>query len=120
MFPVRDVVLFGVLAGAIVAAVLAIWPWARRPSRYGVAGLASALGFMGWNLTLIATNAEGFNVDAPLIGLSWQDAGSGVLVFSATALALGLFGDRRERAGRVVTAALLAGLAAMIFDVFEL
>src|SRR4051812_28618075 len=118
MFAVRDVLIFGVAAGLLAGAALALWPWARRPRRFVVGGLSTGLRFIVWNLTLNATDATGFNVDAPLIPLSWADAGSGVLAFTVTALVLGLIVERQEPAGRVVGAAALAGLMAMLLDLF--
>ncbi|MBA2465050.1 MAG: hypothetical protein H0V42_08775 [Nocardioidaceae bacterium] len=120
MFAVRDIVIFAVVAGVAAATVLAAWSWARRRGRFVLAGLATTLGFIAWNLTLNATNATGFNVDAPVIGLSWADAGSGVGAFVCTALVLGLGTERRESAGHVVGAAALAGLAAILVDLFVL
>jgi hypothetical protein len=84
-----------------------------------VAGVAVAIGWIAWNLSLDAAGADGFNVDAPVVALSGQDAGSGVLGFAAATLALGLW-ERSEPAGRVVLAALIAGVVAMVFDIFVL
>jgi hypothetical protein len=120
MFAVRDIFIFAVVAGLLAAAFLAAWPWARRRGRFAVAGVATTVGFIAWNLTLNATGATGFDVDAPIIPLSWADAGSGVLAFVASALVLGLIAERGEPASRVVGAAALAGLAAMIVDLFVL
>ncbi len=71
-------------------------------------------------MTLNATNATGFNVDAPIIPLSWADVGSGVLAFTATALVLGLVAERPEPAQHVVGAAGIAGLVAVALDLFVL
>ena len=114
------VVLFGLAAGVLASIVLFGITWARRRGRFAVAGAATAVGFIAWNLILIATNAAGFNVDAPVIPLSWADAGSGIVAFTASALALGLGLERDEPAARVVGAAALAGLAAMLLDLFVL
>ena len=99
MFTVQEIIVSALIAGVLAAAVVLAWPLARRPHRFGRAGPTTALGFMAWNFTLNAANATGFNVDAPIIGLSWQDAGSGVLALAATALALGLIAERDEPAG---------------------
>ena len=120
MFEVRDILIFSVLAGVLSAGALAAWSWARRPSRFGLAGLTTALGFAAWNVTLNATDARGFNVDAPVIPLSWADVGSGILAFAVTALVLGLITERHEPAGRIVGAAAIAGLVAMLLDLFVL
>jgi len=120
MFAVRDIVVFAVLAGLLAAGALAAWSWARRPRRFALGGLTTTIGFMAWNFTLNATDARGFDVDAPVIGLSWADVGSGVLAFTVTALVLGLLTERQEPAGRVVGAAAIAGLVAMLLDLFVL
>jgi hypothetical protein len=79
------------------------------------------LGFLAWNLTLNATNAvPNFDVDAPIIRLSWADAGSGVLACFVTVLVLGLVTDREEPALRVVGTAAIAGAVAIGLDLFVL
>ena len=120
MFAVRDIVIFAVLAGVLAAGALAAWPWSRRPRRFVLGGLTTTLGFLAWNLTLNATDARGFNVDAPVMPLSWADTGSGVLAFVVTALVFGLLTEKREPAGRVVGGAAIAGLVAMLLDLFVL
>ena len=67
---------------------------------------------------LNATGAFGFDVDAPLIRVSWEDVGSGVLALFATVVVFGLGTERREPAVRVVGAAAIAALVATIVDVF--
>jgi hypothetical protein len=120
MFAVTDIVLWAAVAGVVAALVLCIWPWARRDGRFVAVGLATTAGFLAWYLVLNATNGSTFNVDAPVIGLSWADAGSGVLAFVASALMLGLLVAPRESARRVVGAAALAGLVATELDLFVL
>jgi hypothetical protein len=120
MFAVRDIIAFAIVAGLLAAAILAAWPWARRRGRFAVAGVTTTLGFVAWNLTLNAADATGFNVDAPIIPLSWADAGSGVLAFTVSALVLGLLTERDEPARRVVGAAAIAGVAAIVVDLFVL
>lgn len=120
MFAIRDIFVFAIVAGALAAGALAVWPWARAHGRFLAAGAATTIGFIAWNLVLNATDARGFNVDAPVIGLSWADAGSGLLAFLGTALLLGLVLERHEPAGRVVGATAIAGLLAMLVDLFVL
>ena len=125
MFDVRLILLFGALAGVLTAVALALLPWTRAWAggrrRPVTAGLAAAAGFILWNLTLNATHSVGgFNVDAPIIPLSWADAGSGVIAFAATAFVLGLFTDRDEPAGRVVGAAAVAGVVTVLLDLVVL
>ena len=123
MFAVRDILVFAVLAGGAAALILAGLPWTRRwtrqHGRWALAGLATTAGFIAWNLTLDATHARGFNTDAPLIALSWADAGSGVLAFAMAAAVLTQTA-RQEPASRVVGAAAIAGLVAAIVDIFVL
>ena len=120
MFAVSGILLWAAVAGVLVTGVLAPWPWARQRGRFAVAGAATFTGFTAWNLVLNATNGRNFNVDAPLIGLSWADAGSGVLAFVATALVLGLVFERGESAHRVVRTAAIAGVVAIGVDLFVL
>jgi hypothetical protein len=107
-----------VVAGVLAAAALAVWPWARRQGRFAIAGVATLVSWIGWHLLLNATRATGFDVDAPIIGLSWEDVGSGVVALFTTVFVLGLVTNRREAAVRVVGAAAIAGLIAMILDLF--
>ena len=122
MFALSDIALFSVIAGVLAAAVLWVaWRWSRINRRYIVAGVTTTVGFALWNLTLNATRAvPNFNVDAPVIPLSWADAGSGVFACLVTALVLGLVTDRTEPASRVVGAAAIAGLVAIGLDLFVL
>jgi len=120
MFSVPEVVIFGVVAGVLAGAVLRATTWARQRRRFVVAGAATALGFVAWNLLLVGTNATGINVDIPLTPLSFQDLGSGVIAFAATSATLGFLVDPDEPAKRVVGAAGIAGLIATIFDIFVL
>ncbi len=120
MFAVRDIVVFSVIVSLLASGMLAIWPWTRRDGRFAVAGIAAMLGMMTWNFVLHFSNTASLNVDAPVIGLSWQDVGTGVWACTATALALGLIAARDEPARRVAGAAGIAGLVAMVFDIFVL
>ena len=118
MYPASVTFVAALIAGVLSAAALAVWPWARHRGRFAVAGVATLVGWIAWHLVLNATRATGFDVDAPVIRVSWEDVGSGVLALFATALALGLVTERREAAVRVVGAASIAGLVAMVLDLF--
>ena len=106
-----------IVAGALTAAALGAWPWARFRRRFLVAGVATLASWIAWHLLLNATGAMGFDVDAPVIRVSWEDVGSGVALF-ATVVIFGLGTERSEPAVRVVGAAAIAGLVAMVLDVF--
>jgi hypothetical protein len=118
MYSVSVTYVSGIVAGALAAAVLAVWPWARTRGRFAIAGVATLLGWIAWHQLLNATRAFGFDVDAPIIRVSWEDAGSGVVAFFTTVVVFGLVTERREPAVRVVSAAAIAGLVAMVLDVF--
>jgi hypothetical protein len=119
MFATSDVLIDGLVAGVLAAAFVLVIPWARRRGRFGIAGLATFLGFIAFNLVISHAKAAGLDVDAPVVALSWQDVGSGVLAFGATALALGVY-ERDEKAGRLILTAAVAGIAAMVWDIFVL
>jgi hypothetical protein len=118
MYPASVTYVSAVVAGVLVAAALFVWPWARRRGRFAIVGIATLVSWIGWHLLLNATHATGFDVDAPIIGLSWEDVGSGVVALFATVLVLGLVTERREAAVRVVGAASIAGVVAMVLDLF--
>ena len=122
MFPVQDVVVLSAVAGVLAAALLwAVWRWSRLKRRFLIAGVTTLVGFMAWNFTLNATQAvPNFDVDAPIIRLSWADVGSCMFACLVTALVLGLITDRHEPAYRVMGAAGIAGLAAVALDLFVL
>ena len=119
LFSLGAIVVDAAVAGVLAAGVVAALVWGGQRGRFALAGAATFAGFVAWNLTLNATHARGFNTDAPVVGLSWADAGSGVLAFVVTAAALTLV-ERREPAARVVGAAALAGVAAAFVDLFVL
>ena len=119
LFATRDIFIFGVVAGVLAASALFAWPWGRPRGRFLVGGVATVLGFVAWNLTLNHTKATGFNVDAPVIQVSWADTGSGVMAFAASALALAAY-EPIESARRVVGAAAICGALALILDIFVL
>jgi hypothetical protein len=106
------------VAGVLTAAALAAWPWARLRRRFVLAGIITLVSWIAWHLLLNATGASGFDVDAPVIRVSWEDVGSGVVTLFATVVVFGLVTERRERASHVVGAAAIAGLVAMVLDVF--
>src|SRR5437867_4041390 len=119
VFATRDILIFAVIAGLMGAGALLWWPWSRQRGRWAIVGAGVILGFAAWNFTLNEANGTGFNVDAPIVGVSWADAGSGVLAFSAATLLLSLW-ERDEPAAYVVGAAVIGGLVALLVDIFVL
>jgi hypothetical protein len=118
MYPASVTYISAVVAGVLAAGALAAWPWARRRGRFAIVGITTLVSWIAWHLLLNATRATGFDVDAPIIGLSWEDVGSGVVALLAAVLVLGLVTERREAALPVVGAASIAGVVAMILDLF--
>jgi hypothetical protein len=118
MYGVSVTYVSAVVAGVLTAAALAVWPWARSRGRFAIAGIATLLGWIAWHLLLNACVAFGFDVDAPIIRVSWEDVGSGVVALFVTVVVFGLGTERREPSSRVVGAATIAGLVAMFLDVF--
>lgn len=117
--PPELIALGTILTGAAVAGALYAWTGSRERRRIVVAAFASMIGFLVWRGALIIANGANLDVDYPLLlGLSFEDIGSGVVAFLFTALALGLGADRDARARLVVTSAGLAGLAAVVVDRF--
>src|SRR5215203_2793030 len=112
MYGVSVTYVSAIVAGVLAAAVLAAWPWARSRRRFAVAGVAALASWIAWHLLLNATGAMGFDVDAPVIRVSWEAA------LFAPVVIFGLGKERSEPAVRVVGAAAIAGLVAMVLDVF--
>lgn len=120
LFTPSEILWTAVLATVVVTAVFAARPATRTPQRLAVAALGTFGGWLAWNFTLHATHASHFDTDAPVVGVSWADTGSGVLVFVVVALLLGLIVDRDQPARRVIGMAATAGIAALIVDIFVL
>ena len=117
--PAWLIALGAVLTAAGAAAALYAWPWSRHRQRIVVGALAAVVAFLIWRGALIIANGANLDIDYPLLlGLSFEDIGSGVLAFLFAAIALGLGMDRAEPARRVVISAGLVGLAAIVVDRF--
>jgi hypothetical protein len=107
------------LTGLVVASALYAWPWSRPRRRTLVGTVAAVAAFLVWRAALIIANGANLDIDYPvLLGLSFEDIGSGVMAFVFTALALGLGFDRAEPARNVVACAALVGAAAILVDRF--
>lgn len=84
-----------------------------------VGAIAALAAFLLWRGALIYADGANFDIDYPLLlGLSFEDIGSGVMAFLFTALAFGLGTDRAEPAQLVVKSAALVGAAAILVDRF--
>ncbi|GLZ27881.1 hypothetical protein Lesp02_00710 [Lentzea sp. NBRC 105346] len=111
--------------GAGLSAVLAVVLVALLvPKRHvGViltAGIAAGLGPAAWNAILNAVHAPGFFTDAPIrwFPVSWQDTGSGVFAIATAAVLLGLGPQGSDSGRRVAVVSFLAGIAALVVDVY--
>lgn len=117
--PLWLIVLGAVLTGLVVAGALYAWPLTRQPRRIVVGSVAAIAAFLVWRGALIYANGANFDIDYPLLlGLSYEDIGSGVFAFLFAALALGLGSDRAQSAQFVVKSAALVGAAATLVDRF--
>ena len=120
VFTPGEIVWTAALAAFIVALVFCLVPATRTLARITAAASGTLVGWLAWNFTLHGTHARGFDTDAPVIALSWADAGSGIVTFLVVALIVGLWIDRSLPAYKVVAMAALAGITATIVDLFVL
>ena len=108
-----------ILVGLAAAGAIYLRPVSRGGRRRLVGAVAAVVAFLVWRAALIIADGANLDVDYPvLLGLSFEDMGSGVMAFLFAALALGFGIDRDEPAKRVVTSAALVGAAAMLVDRF--
>jgi hypothetical protein len=114
-------IVYGAALSALLAGVLmALVARGQRVAAGIGAVVGAAAGPIAWNAILRATHAITFFTDAPISAMpaSWQDVGSGVFAFAATALVLGLGLLAGARARRAVALSLLAGVVAFLVDVY--
>ena len=112
---------YGAAVSAVAAAVLAALAGReRRPTVLVCAAASALLGPVAWNAILHATHASQFFHDAPIavFPISWQDTGSGVFTVAVAAVLLGFGPLRAEPARRLAVLALLAGLGALLVDIY--
>jgi len=120
VFEPGEILWTAVLASGVVAVAFASVPATRTPSRILTGAFGTLAGWLAWNFTLHVTHSANFDTDAPLVKISWADAGSGILTFVVVALVLGLWVDRQQAASRVIAMAAMAGVLASLVDVFVL
>jgi hypothetical protein len=117
--PLWLIALGTLLVAGTSAGALYLRPWSRQRRRIVIGVAAAVLSFSLWRGVLISANATNFDIDYPLLlGLSYEDIGSGIMAFLFAALAFGLWSDRGERAEHVVKSAALVGAAAILVDRF--
>ncbi len=118
--PSWGAVAYGVaLSGLVATAAVRLALRERRLAVIVVAGIASALAPLLWDLILRHTGGR-FFTDAPglVFPVSYEDTGSGVFATALAALLLG-FGPLSAAIGRrVALTASVCGLAAMLVDVY--
>ena len=121
MFQLSNILLSALGSAVLVFIVLFFWRWSKAHFRFAVSSLTTFLGFTAWNLVQNATGADqSLNIDWPILPMSWSDVGSGLIAFAATAIAIGLLTDRYENAWQVLVASGIAGLLAILVDLFFL
>jgi len=117
--PLWLIVLGAVLVGLAAAGALYLWPPSRDRRRIVVGSVAAVLAFLLWRGALLIADGANFDIDYPvLLGLSFEDIGSGIMAFLFAALTFGLGADRAQPAQLVVRSAALVGVAAMVVDRF--
>lgn len=115
----REFIFVTVASILLSLALLAVlYPWTRRARTLLTIAVTTALGIILWNAALNVTNAAALNVDSPILGLSAQDVGSGVLASLVTFLVLRLVTARAEPTGRILGAAGVVGLVTVLVDLF--
>jgi hypothetical protein len=114
-------ILYGAALSALLAGgVLALVSRLKRPAVILVGALAAAAGPIAWNAILHAVGGSEFFVDAPIgfFPVSWQDTGSGIFAVAASCVALGIGPQSKDPGQQVALYSLLAGLAALVVDVY--
>ncbi len=119
VFSPGEVTGFGILSAVLAALVVAAtMPWSRSPARLLSVAIGVAGAYVGWYGTLRSASATSFDHDAPIIRISWADAGVGIVAIAFVALLLGLASARDEPSRRVVSAAAISGLLATFIDLW--
>ena len=106
------------LTGLAAAGALYVWPRSRERRRIVVGAVAAVAAFLVWRGALMFADGANFDIDyPPLLGLSFEDIGSGIMASLFAGLAFGLGPDRTLAAEIVVKSAAL-GAAAILVDRF--
>ena len=116
---VRGDAIEAIVSGLVAAGAVFAWTWGRRRGRFAIAGAAAALAWFAWHLYLQVSAADSLDIDNPaLLGLSGEDASTGVVAFLFVALPLGLVTERGEPARNVILASVIAALVVTLIDLF--
>jgi hypothetical protein len=118
--PAWGATIWGVFASGVLALLLGRFLLReRRPPVLAAMTAAAVLGPLVWDLILRHTGGD-FFVDAPgyVFPVSLEDTGSGVFATAFAALLLGLGPQRADVARRVAVGALVAGVAALLVDIY--
>ena len=115
-------IFYGAALSTVVAGLVFVFVRRERAAIVLVPALAATfVGPLAWNAILhrAATEADGFFVDIPFkpFPVSWQDTGDGIVTLAVASLFLGI-ALRRERAGRVVTMAVVIAAIAFLVDIY--
>lgn len=110
----------GALSAVLTGLVVALLARESRLTAALTTGAGALAGPVAWNAILRTTNANQFFVDAPIpvFPVSWQDTGSAVFALAAASLLLGFGPQRNQPARRTTTLALIAGVVALLIDVY--
>jgi hypothetical protein len=108
------------LSAVLGTALVAFAGRERRPAVLVSAAASALLGPAAWNAILHATHADQFFHDVPIsvFPISWQDTGSGVFTVALAAVLLGFGPVRADPARRLASLAVLAGLGALLVDIY--
>jgi hypothetical protein len=112
---------YGAALSALAAALLVgLGARERRPGVLVGAAVSALIGAAAWNAILYATHANQFFHDAPIraFPISWQDTGSGVFTIAFATVVLGFGPARTEPARRLGLLAVLAGVGALLVDIY--
>jgi hypothetical protein len=114
-------IFYGVTLTAIgLAGLTLVVPRWRRLGLFLTAVIGASVAVLSWQFVLRATHASQFFTDLPFrpFPVSWQDTGSGVVAFAATALLLAYGPMRKQPAPEAVSLALATGAVALLVDIY--
>lgn len=113
-------ILYGSLIGPAVGVVALILLGERQPRTLLTVAAGICGGTWIWNTMLNVRHASVIDVDIPFkpFPISWQDTGTGVFAFAAATFLLLATVHRNEPGRRTLKVAGIAGIAALIMDIY--